>query len=150
MKTKLLLLPLLLLISIIGNSQLHAGFAAGSGSDKSLVVDLRFGYHAKYIVEYNQILSLNPANPCYFGGRIGKSIPISYNSYIIPVAGYYYSVFTGNDNGIYKGKDAVTVNKCVFSAGVVFVAGGYSLEVRQIDNTFQVTVGLWNILKNKK
>ncbi len=150
MKTKLSLFVLVLFISASVNAQLHAGIAAGSGTDNSFVADVRFGYHQtnlNYVIELHEILSLSPEKPCYFGARIGKGIAVTPNSYIMPMVGYYYSVFTGNN--ITVGELPVTDNKWVVTGGVMYVSGNCSLEARQINNTFQVTFGIWNIFKSK-
>jgi len=63
----------------------------------------------------------------------------------------YYSVFT-NDNTIKQETgniDETLINKFVPAIGMLYVTGKCSIEIRQLNNTFQVTIGLWNILKSK-
>jgi len=131
---------------------MHVGIAAGIGTDQTIVTDLRIGYHStQYLFEAHEILSFSDAKPCYFGARVGKIIRISSNSFLIPVAGYYYSVFTNDQPTKLEGfsGDEALINKLVPSIGVLFVTGKCSIEARQINNMYQVTIGLWNILKSK-
>ena len=131
---------------------MHVGIAAGSGTDKTMVTDLRIGYHSsQYLVEASEILSFSDAKPCYFGARVGKMIYLSPDSFLVPIAGVYYSVFT-NDNTIKQETgniDETLINKFVPAIGMLYVTGKCSIEIRQLNNTFQVTIGLWNILKSK-
>ncbi len=141
----------MLFVSATLNAQLHTGISAGSGSDKSFVADVRFGYHSSnYLIESHEILNISPDKPCYFGARVGKIIMLGSNSFIVPVAGYYYSVFSGDKYyGEKNYSDPIQVNKFVCSLGVQFVNGRFSIEARQINDAYQVTVGLWNIFKSK-
>ncbi len=152
MKNKIFLTLLIVFSTTIAQSQLHVGLAAGSGTDKNIVTDVRIGYHSsQFLFEAHEILDLSNAKPCYFGARVGKMINLSPSSFLIPTAGYYYSVFTNDkttkDENYYE--DPSLVNKFVYAFGVMYVSGKCSIEVRQINNTYQMTIGLWNILKRK-
>jgi len=152
MKNKFLLTLLLYFCATMVPAQMHVGIAAGSGTDKTIVTDLRIGYHSnKFLAEASEILSFSDDKPCYFGARLGKIIQLSPESFLIPVAGVYYSVFT-NDNTIKAENcngDESLINKFVPAIGMIYVTGKYSIELRQLNNTLQLTIGLWNILKTK-
>ncbi len=131
---------------------MHVGLAAGAGTDKIMVTDLRIGYHSsQYLIEAHEILCFSDAKPCYFGARVGKTIQISPNSFIMPVVGYYYSLFTNDHPTKMEGfnGDESQINKLVPALGIMFVSGKCSIEARNINNMYQVTIGLWNILKSK-
>ena len=152
MKNKLLFSFLILFSTTVAKSQMHVGLDAGIGTDKTIIADLRIGYHStQYLFEAHEILSFSDAKPCYFGARVGKIIRTGSNSFLMPVAGYYYSVFTNDQTTKLEGfcGDQSQINKLVPAIGIMFVSGKCSIEARQINNMYQVTIGLWNILKSK-